>query len=401
MGHGLAEPKSGCLLLKLQGPKIAPAAIKSIPVTLDITHKKNLSREMFSYLKLAYLISLKKTLESKNIKCMLKSERLYVIFSKLIFSLDVDPPLYENTDGVSTEDASVLLANNFLQSLGIRFPAWSGAYHVVRRWVSAKMLDSVIPELAIELCLASVFVRPVAGLDPPSTAETAVLRFFDLLSFHEFKSEPLMVNEDEDVVKKQLSQIRATMATNRESLPPIVLATPFDHLPSFASRSVSAAAAIRLVNCARETLRILTSSKPGIDWSHFPDCLRCDLSIFHVLIHLKPLQVPQMKAGDHESKALPKEFPVVDYDPVGWYLSELMANYSELATFYYGRWQTVVGVRLEAAALEQRFEESLKHVKGRFVRKGKLVANVEAMVEDFKILGAGLVKEVECNFEMK
>ena len=39
----------------------------------------------------------------------------------------------------------------------------------------------------------------------------------------------------------------------------------------------------------------------------------------------------------------------------------------------------------------------LKNCSGRFVSKGRLVANVEAMVGDFSVIGSGIVREVVCN----
>ena len=47
--------------------------------------------------------------------------------------------------------------------------------------------------------------------------------------------------------------------------------------------------------------------------------------------------------------------------------------------------------------LDSSSSNLLKNCSGRFVSKGRLVANVEAMVEDFSIIGSGIVKEVVCN----
>ena len=46
--------------------------------------------------------------------------------------------------------------------------------------------------------------------------------------------------------------------------------------------------------------------------------------------------------------------------------------------------------------LDSSRSNMLKNCTGRFVSKGRLVANVEAMVEDFSVIGSGIVKEVVC-----
>jgi hypothetical protein len=43
---------------------------------------------------------------------------------------------------------------------------------------------------------------------------------------------------------------------------------------------------------------------------------------------------------------------------------------------------------------------SLKNSAGKYVVKNRLVSNVEAMVQDFGIIGTGIVKEVECNISV-
>ncbi len=113
----------------------------------------------------------------------MKDRKLYVIFRGLVFSLDVDPPEDPGSDesvpdwsGLQVRGSArkmpsetrklktLAFQQNHLQTLGLRHPAWAGAFHVVRKWLSAKMLLSSpgVHELS-ELILASIFERPLQG----------------------------------------------------------------------------------------------------------------------------------------------------------------------------------------------------------------------------------------------
>ena len=59
------------------------------------------------------------------------------------------------------------------------------------------------------------------------------------------------------------------------------------------------------------------------------------------------------------------------------------------------------GVKLNKSVIEQTPVTGFRQVAGKMLNEtgDALVANVEAMVQDFMILGDGLVKEIECNVE--
>jgi hypothetical protein len=172
--------------------------------------------------------------------------------------------------------------------------------------------------------------------------------------------------------------------------------TPFDKTLCHFGRSIREADAKRLVNLARQTLHAVTSNRETfLDFDSFSQgTSACDLGIYDFVIHLKPLQVPQMK--ERKATVSGPAFHVVDYNPVASYLSELKECFSDVAHFYYGNGSSVIGVKLEKNAIDQVPVESFKHSAGKFVVKNRLVCNIEAMVEDFRILGQDFVKEIEC-----
>ncbi|XP_010114436.1 PREDICTED: nucleolar protein 6-like isoform X2 [Chlamydotis macqueenii] len=96
-------------------------------------------------------------------------------------------------------------------------------------------------------------------------------------------------------------------------------------------------------------------------------------------------------------------FPVVDYDPVQCYLQELRDAFSDLALFFYDKHGgEVIAVLWKPLSFQpQPFKVS--NMKGRMVTtlNNELVCipNVEAILEDFEVLGEGLVKSVEARTE--
>ena len=119
--------------------RIAPPLTRAIPLTMDITHKKHLSQEMFALLKMAYLINVKKFLDghSEVAKTMLRAGKVYVDYAGFLFALDVDPPSSVGKQD-EAEESSTIMLNNFLQSVGLRHNAWPAAFSLIRRWISTK-----------------------------------------------------------------------------------------------------------------------------------------------------------------------------------------------------------------------------------------------------------------------
>lgn len=392
------EAKPGVYQLKIDA-KGCPAECRAIPVFLDITHRKNMREELFEKLRLAYLLNVKKSLDARGSLTMIKDRNLYVKHDGFLFALDVEPPIY-HVDSDASEGLTASSANSLLQLVGLRYSAWAGTCHLVKKWISSKMLDTVLPSEMIEVMLADVFVNPLPNLTEPKSVETALLRFFDMLAFKDFNAEPIIFNDNDTIPASKINGIKKTMATHRDTLPFFVIITPNEKFPSSLSSGVKSFIAKRLINLAKLTLAQLVVDS-NLVLNQFSNTLKVDLSVYDVTIHLKPLQIPfiRTKVDLNATKDIdPQTFPVVDYNPVQCYLSDLRDSYGSVADFFYGQGTPVIGVKLTREALDQVPIESRKHFGGKFILGGKLVHNMEAMLEDFEILGYGLVKSVETNF---
>lgn len=140
--------------------------------------------------------------------------------------------------------------------------------------------------------------------------------------------------------------------------------------------------------------------------------MRPPLDAYDVLIHLNPKQVPLLsQAVDPPAVTFSRgimtgsvaqsggALPVIYHNPVSLYLKELREAFGDLALFFcdpYGG--TVIAVLWKPKAfIPVPFKTS--QVSARSVEvageEANTVPNVEAILEDFRVLGKGLVKSVE------
>uniref|UniRef100_A0A9L0RB84 Nucleolar protein 6 n=1 Tax=Equus caballus TaxID=9796 RepID=A0A9L0RB84_HORSE len=171
----------------------------------------------------------------------------------------------------------------------------------------------------------------------------------------------------------------------------------------------------RLVVLAAEALPVLEKQLmdprgPGDIRTVF----RPPLDMYDVLIRLSPRHIPRHRqAVDSPAASFCRGLlsepgslslmPVLGYDPPQLYLAQLREAFGHLALFFYDQHGgEVIGVLWKPASFQpQPFKAS--NTKGRMVvSQGEelvLVPNVEAILEDFAILGEGLVQAVEARSE--
>ena len=58
-----------------------------------------------------------------------------------------------------------------------------------------------------------------------------------------------------------------------------------------------------------------------------------------------------------------------------------------------------MGVKLTEAAAEQRPADSIRQAAAHFEHAGRLIPNLDAMVEDLGLLGKGIVREVKVSIK--
>uniref|UniRef100_A0A665SXI0 Nucleolar protein 6 n=1 Tax=Echeneis naucrates TaxID=173247 RepID=A0A665SXI0_ECHNA len=323
----------------------------------------------------------------------------------------------DNEEAQALEMATIHkpLLTSTLHGLQQEHPCFGAVCRLAKRWLGAQLFSDDITEDTADLLVASLFLQP-APFTPPGSPQVGFLRFLHLLSSFDWRNNPLVVNLNNQLTAADYIEIKNDFMASRESLPVMFIATPKDKKVSmWTKRAPSVQLLHRVVMVAAESLKVLEHQL--MDASQIQDVvMRPPLDVYDVLIHLNPKQVPllsqavdlpalnfsrgAMTDGVSQSGGA---LPVVDYNPVSLYLMELRDAFGDFALFFcdpYGG--TVIAVLWKPKAfISMPFKTS--QVSARSVEvtgeEANTVPNVEAILEDFRIMGQGLVKSVEARTE--
>ncbi|XP_048360666.1 nucleolar protein 6 [Sphaerodactylus townsendi] len=304
-----------------------------------------------------------------------------------------------------------------LHGLQQQQPAFGSTCRLAKRWVSAQLLSDSLSEECMDLLVASLFLCP-APYAAPSSPQVGFLRFLHLLTSFDWKNTPLIVNLNAELKDEDYVEIKNNFVAARPHLPVMFIASPRDRQNSvWTKERPSAQMLLRLLVLAQESLRTLEEQL--MDPSGNQDvkvAFRPPLDFYDVLIYLNPKQIPRhLQAVDRPAKSFSRgilssdaavktrAFPVVDYDPAQLYLQELREAFGDLALFFYDKHGgEVIGVLWKPSSFApQPFKAST--MRGRMMlmssSESLMVPNVTAILEDFEVLGEGLVKAVEARTE--
>ncbi|KAM4616374.1 nucleolar protein 6 [Polymixia lowei] len=309
------------------------------------------------------------------------------------------------------------LLTSTLHGLQQQHPCFGAVCRLAKRWLGAQLFIDDIREDTADLLVASLFLQP-APFTPPGSPQVGFLRFLRLLSSFDWRNNPLVVNLNNQLTASDYTEIKNDFMASRESLPVMFIATPKDKKVSLWTKQAPSIQMLqRVVMVAAESLKVLEPQL--MDGGQIQDvkvAMRPPLDAYDVLIHLVPGQVPLLsQAVDplpaiigrgvmsgsvaHSGGAL----PVIDYNPVSLYLVELRESFGDLALFFcdpYGG--TVIAVLWKPKAFKpvpfKTSQISARHVEVTG-EEAHTVPNVEAILEDFRVMGRGLVKSVEARTE--
>ncbi|KAE8292307.1 Nucleolar protein 6 [Larimichthys crocea] len=325
----------------------------------------------------------------------------------------------DNEEAQALEMATIHkpLLTSTLHGLQQQHQCFGAVCRLAKRWLGAQLFSEDITEDTADLLVASLFLQP-APFTPPGSPQVGFLRFLRLLASFDWRNTPLIVNLNNQLTAVDYTEIKNDFMASRESLPVMFIATPKDKkLSMWTKRAPSVQMLHRVVMLAAESLKVLEHQL--MDGGQMQDVrvvMRPPLDAYDVLIHLNPKQVPLLsQAVDPPAVTFSRgimdgnvahsggAMPVVDYNPVSLYLAELRDSFGDLALFFcdpYGG--TVIAVLWNPKAfIPLPFKTS--QVSARSVEvtgeEAKTVPNVEAILEDFRNMGKGLVKSVEARTE--
>lgn len=279
--------------------------------------------------------------------------------------------------------------------------------------------------------MCSIISSPLVGF----------LRFLNMVADHDWAATPIIVNFNGELTAERLSKIFTTFSRERDSLPAIFVATPYDRedepsmftkASNFKNSSSILMVAKQLANASRKALlEQLRGDKSGGD---FRRLFRAKLDSYHILLHLHKdaivdgyQAVDTMKSqddGDEDcaeddevtttsKKEMAKQkeqkmlMPIVAFSPLQLFLKCLDTAHGVRALFFCDPLGgQLIAVRFKPSVFERMTFDDKNAQASSVVNEGAMgkmmkaddvhmSCNLEGMLEDFLHLGEGLVARVE------
>ncbi|KAJ2938467.1 hypothetical protein O0L34_g12906 [Tuta absoluta] len=315
----------------------------------------------------------------------------------------------ETAESVALQCRTVLMPRlrGALHGLHQKHPSFGPTVCLFKRWLTSHLLSPPhFPATAAELLAASVYVHS-EPLSAPVSIVAGLLRVLRKLGDTDWNTEIIVLDFNEDMKREEISEIEQKFSISRDSLPPMCIVTaydgtllsawtqtaPTDTVVLRAQVLAKAAAEYLENNLAKENDNVLAMFVPS-------------LAGYDALIHLQESCVPYTSERVNVKpvvKDLPEELtddviPVVEFDPVARYLDELRSAYDDFALFFHDSFGGDVIAVLWKPDINEPKEFVLTNmnaltphtVKGEM----KYKVNTAAIIEDFRIMGKGLVKDI-------
>lgn len=125
-----------------------------------------------------------------------------------------------------------------------------------------------------------------------------------------------------------------------------------------------------------------------------------DTSIYDLVIHLLPHQVARSFIKPIESNTkTPSILPIIDYDPVEKLVDDLRNSYDTVALFFYDKYGgKTIGVVLRPSFRQNRpVRISNCQIRAKSTSGNELLPDIQALIEDLRIIGKRLIKEIVIN----
>ncbi|XP_063367938.1 nucleolar protein 6 [Cydia amplana] len=315
----------------------------------------------------------------------------------------------ESDESIKLQRDTVLLPRlrGALHGLHQRHPSFGVTSCLLQRFLSAHLLAPHFPPLAAPLLAARVYSSP-APHAAPAAPQAGFMRSLRLLCETDWGSEMVVLDFNGDMKREELLEIETKFSQRDATAPYMYIVTSYDgDLPSvWTMQAPTKHTVLRAQALARNTLAYMENKLMKDMLDNVLSAFVPSYAGYDVLIHLHPSLTPYLSERV-DVKPTPKPLPdgagdvipVVAFNPVTRYLDELKSAYSDFALFfhdYYGG--EIIAVLWKPDIGDEKDFQVANASAIRPTGKGdKYRVNTAAIVEDFKILGAGLVKHVTVN----
>ncbi|KAG8194848.1 hypothetical protein JTE90_017281 [Oedothorax gibbosus] len=298
--------------------------------------------------------------------------------------------------------------NSILHGLHQQHNSFGTACRLAKRWISAQLKQSFIEDITVDLIVAKVYLHP-EPYSCPSSPQVALIRFLTLLETHDWAMFPLVVNLNNELQRPELEEIYSNFNSQRSTLPPMVIVNPFDKRGCMWTKNKPVPLILkRLTILAKASLKSLNFVLYNMKLPDAKEIFRPPLDSFDILIYLKRNEMPRLGCAVdvYMTDTLPsfkpyksemnEVYPIVDYDPVQKYVEELRENFGEFAFFLYDIYggDFVAVVWKKNAFTPKDFTASHANCRKPYGDSNRVIPDVERIMEDFELLGEGLVKKI-------
>jgi len=324
-----------------------------------------------------------------------------------------------------------------MHGLAHRHPSFPRTVRLAKLWIHSHMFSGYLDDEVIELMVASLYTnsRPY---EEPHNHLVGFLRFLHLLQNHNWEDEALVVDIDGEFDQDDYQQIHATYERlrglqrtakergNKLKETALFISTPADKYSRLTRHAPSPLIFKRMVGYAKQSYAILRNlvANPFVPKSKWKALFLTPLQPFNVLIHLDPSVVSsQGQDGKQKNKKRKKNRPTVyvGLNVVEAYLSELREQYSHLALFFHNavggcvigvvwkpgtfvpkpfkvqhaQYATPLALLDTSSSLVQKLK--IKATDAAPSKQAQVVTNIFELLDDFTLLGKGLVQRVQPN----
>ncbi|EFA06414.1 nucleolar protein 6 [Tribolium castaneum] len=425
-GSLVTPPLENNIVLNEKKRGIVPRYVKPIECVLQLEHSSKWPKNLTAirHMKTAFYLEIAKQLDKKHkIVASVKPEFLDVLYEGYVFRYRLYLPREvgllkrESTNNGVTTYKDTPMSRDIELQLGIlprvtgalkgiqsQFPSFGPSTALIKRWLRSQLIDDYhFPDHVINLLNASLFLKGASV-----TPQVGFLRFLKFVSELQCDIQAVVVNFNNEIASETLAEIDSKLLQNREALPDLFIAMPYDGCESvFTKRGPSKLVLRRVKQLASESLNCFGQIIKGESFGSIKSLFIPNLEGYDVIIHLRPLLNPvrheQVTGDESEGQIVLEEFnrnestkiPVTGFNPVQLYLAELRKHYGDFANFFHDTYGgNFIGVLWIPKALESR-DFKVSYASGRKLVNGKLELNVDALIEDFYIVGKGLVKSID------
>ncbi|XP_019540558.3 nucleolar protein 6 [Aedes albopictus] len=314
--------------------------------------------------------------------------------------------LYRDSDkSVQLEMQAIILPKltGILHGLHQQYFSFGSVAAMAKRWLYSQLIDPFLwPDECTELIVASLYLKQ----DPTLQPQAGFLRFLEHLAGTDWSKELVLLNFNDEIPEEKVEELEKQFIDKRDSFPPLAIVTSCDleKYGLFAQRAPSQEVLTRVVFLAKNMVTMIESNFNAI---------RNKVHIFYqpsyqgydLIIHLDSTIIPATGITSVENFTRGKRSllmegetkdPAAGFNPVELYLRELRDGYRKFAVFFHDHCGgDRIAVLWRPDALEEK-PFTTSNMNGRILtREGILKLNTEALIQDFEIIGKGLVQKIE------